>query len=166
MTYPLKIFLAVSITLFGSCNGGQSRIDPKVMDVFSDFDFVGYGPATFEEKGELDSSRVVAHGDIAKSVPVDLEVGVQYVFHYRGGRGDPQRLGRELLPSRLRALGLDVTQAPGFNGGEFAYPYIGGPYFSITFEDGVHRAVIFNRVHGEVPGKNWIVEDYILVFVS
>jgi len=136
------------------------------MDVFRDFDFVGYGPATFEENGELDHTQIVAHGNAEKSVPLDMQIRTQYVFHYRGGRGDPERLGRDLLPSRLRDLGLKVIEAPGFNGGQFSYPYMGGPYFSITFQDGVHRAVIFNRVHGEVPGKNWIVEDYVIVFVS
>lgn len=166
MTYLMNLFLAVSLILVGSCNGGKSSISLKVVDLFPDFDFVDSGPAVFEESGKLDPTQIVAHGDTDKSVPLDLQMRTQYVFHYRGGRGDPERLGREVLPSRLRALGLKVIEAPGLNGGQFSYPYIGGPYFSITFEDGVHRAVIFNRVHGEVTGKNWIVEDYVLVFVS
>lgn len=162
----MKILLAVFLVLVASCNGGQNRISPKVIEVFSDFDCVGYGPATFETDGELDPTQIVEHGDAVKSVPGDLQVRTQYVFHYRGGRGDPERLGRDVLPSRLKALGFKVIQAPGHNGGRFSYPYIGGPYFFITFDDGLHRAVIFNRVHGEVPGRNWIVEDYVLVFVS
>ena len=119
MTYLMNLFLTVSLILVPSCNGGQSRIRLKVVDIFPDFDFVGSGPAAFEEDGKLDPTQIVAHDDTEKSVPLDLQIRTQYVFHHRGSRGEPERLGREVLPTRLRALGLKVIEAPDVNGGQF-----------------------------------------------
>jgi hypothetical protein len=76
-----------------------------------------------------------------------------------------ERLGVTELPTRLRELGFEVLEAPKFNGGQFSYPYVGGPYFSIIFMDGDHKGMIFNRVDGRIADRNWVVDDYILVFL-
>jgi hypothetical protein len=160
----LKLFLVVPLILSASCHAGPRAINPKTLDVFRDFALAGQGPAKFESDGSLDVTYIVPHGEVEESRPEQVQTQVQYIFHNRGPIDD-ERLGSQDLPTRLRELGFKVLEAPKFNGGQFSYPYIGGPYFSITFMDGDHKGVIFNRVHGENAHKNLMVEDYILVFV-
>lgn len=45
----MKIIACIFLGLVASCNGGHSRISPKVIEVFSDFDCMGYGPGNFRK---------------------------------------------------------------------------------------------------------------------
>ncbi len=166
MMFSIKLCVVASLILSVSCHAETRAINPRVLDVFRDFTLVGQGPATFENDGSLDVTYIVPHDESEKVRPAQLQAKVQYVFHYREGRADNERLGREQLPTRLKELGFEVLEAPNYKGGQFSRPYIGGPYFAITFQDGEHKGVIFNRVDGNVRDENQIVEDYVLVFVS
>src|SRR4030095_6415827 len=106
-----------SLILFVSCHAETRAINPKVLDVFRGFTLVGHGPATFENDGSLDVTYVVPHGDSEEVPPAQLQSKVQYVFHYREGRADNERLGREQLPTRLKELGFEVLGAPNYKGG-------------------------------------------------
>jgi hypothetical protein len=59
---------------------------------------------------------------------------------------DNERLGREQLPAWLKELGFRVLRPRTLTEAHSLDPYIGGPYFFVTFEDGEHKGVIFNRV--------------------
>ena len=161
------LFLLILVfTVFTGCDVTPPPIEVKAFEVFRDFELVGHGEAKFEADGSIDVTYVTPHDTAADAIPQRIDPRVQYVFHYPGGRPNNERLGVEQLPDRLRKLGFTVLEAPTYGGRGLSYPYIGGPLFSITFENGKHRGVIFNRVEGEVEGKSWIVEDYILVFLS
>jgi hypothetical protein len=165
MVSKIKLCVLIPLILSVSCHAGKRGLNPRTLDVFRDFALVGHGPATFENDGSLDVTYIVPHSENEESPPAQLQTRVQYVFHNRGPAND-ERLGLQELPTRLRELGFKVLEAPRYNGGQFSYPYMGGPYFSITFLDGNHKGVIFNRVDGRVSDKNWVVNDYVLVFLS
>lgn len=165
MILRFKLLILAPLILSFSCQPGSRDINPKALDVFRDFAFVGQGPAKFDNDGSLDVTYIVAHNEIDAPRPAQLHNRVQYIFHNQGATKD-ERLGVTELPSRLRELGFRVLEAPQYNGGQFSYPYLGGPYFFITFTDGDHKGVIFNRVDSKIADKNWIVEDYILVLLS
>jgi hypothetical protein len=166
MFMPLKSFLVVFSVLLFSCQASTGRIDRKTLDLFRDFRFVGQGPATFETDGSLDVTYVIPHSEREQSRPDKLQTNTQYVFHNLSPT-DNKLLGSRELPDRLRELGFQVVEAPNLNGGNFSYPYFGGPYFSITFMDGDHKGVIFNRVDTRNGGdQTWVVHDYVLVFLS
>jgi len=165
MILRFKGFVVASMILFFSCQPSSREINPKTLDVFRDFALVGHGSAKFENDGSLDVTYIVVHNDEEQPHPEQLQTRVQYVFHNRRPVNDEQ-LGLEVLPSRLRELGFKVLEGPKLNGGQFSYPYMGGPYFSITFVDGDHKGVIFNRVDGKIANEKWVVDDYVLVFLS
>ena len=160
------IIVVLAIGLSVGCNSDARPIGPNVFEVFRGFELVAQGEAKFDADGSIDVTHVALHDGIADPLPQTVSPRVQYIFHYPGGRPNNERLGADQMPERLRKLGFTVLTAPGYNGGQFSYPYIGGPLFSITFADGKHRGVIFNRVEGQLEGKNWIVEDYILILLS
>ena len=156
----------ITLVLSVSCQTNAPEINPKVLDVFEGFDLETQGPARIENDGTLDVTYVFPHQENKLSRPSQLQTRVEYVFHYRRGPANDEQLGKEQLPGRLRELGFKVLEAPKYNGGEFSYGYIGGPFFQISFTDGVHKGVIFNKNCDWVRDKNWIVEDYVLVFLS
>lgn len=162
----IRLMLLVFLILSVSCQSKARGINPKILDVFQGFDLEIEGPARLEHDGTLDVTYVVPHQEDEHSRPSQMQIGVQYIFHHRGGPANDKQLGEEQLPARLRELGVKVLEAPKYNGGEFSYGYMGGPYFHITFMDGVHKGMIFNKNCDWVRGKNWIVEDYVLVFLS
>jgi hypothetical protein len=166
MYLHIRLLLFLILILSVSCRTNAREINPKALDVFHGFDLAIQGPARMENDGPLDVTYVVPHQENADSIPSKLQIGVQYVFHYRGGPANDQELGQEQLPARLKQLGFRVLEAPKYNGGEFSYGYIGGPFFQIIFTDGFHKGVIFNKNCDSVRDKNWIVEDYVLVFLS
>jgi hypothetical protein len=159
---PLVVVAVISLL---ACQMGSKEISTETLDVFRGFALVATGPGKFDGDGSLDVTYIVPHDDKEESRPDHLQTRTQYVFHSRSPTND-ERLGLEDLPNRLRELGFQVLEAPKFNGGQFSYPYIGGPYFSITFMNAEHKGVIFNRVDGKIADKNWIVDDYVLVFLS
>ncbi|SRR6266498_1599043 len=165
MFFEIKLCVVVPLILSVSCQAGTRGINPKILDVFRDFALVSHGPATFENDGSLDVTYIVPHDENEETPPAQLQTRVQYVFHNLGPAND-ETLGLQELPGRLKELGYKLVEAPKYNGGQFSHPYIGGPYFSITFMDGDHKGVIFNRVDGKIADKKWIVNDYVLVFLS
>jgi hypothetical protein len=158
--------LCFTLILSVSCQTNTREISPRVLDVFQGFDLEIQGPARIETDGTLDVTYVVPHQENERSRPSQLQTGVQYVFHHRGEPANDEQLGKEWLPARLRELGFKVVEAPNYNGGQFSYGYIGGPFFYISFMDEAHKGVIFNKNCDWVRDKNWIVEDYVLVFLS
>ncbi|HKY30180.1 MAG TPA: hypothetical protein VJM12_19780 [Pyrinomonadaceae bacterium] len=160
------LLVIVSCLIFFTCTNNHRAIDASVFQVFRGFDLVGLGAAKLETDGSIDTTFVPPHEQTKMQLPKTVEIRTGYVFHYASGRPNNERLAAEELPERLRKLGFKIVQAPNYNGGQFSYPYIGGPLFSIVFEDGNHKGIIFNRVEGEVRDKDWIVEDYVLVFLS
>jgi hypothetical protein len=166
MSLHIGLLLFVTLILSVSCQTNTREIHPKILDVFQGFDLETQGTARIENDGTLDETYVVPHKENEHSRPSQLQTGVQYVFHHRGGPANDEKLGKEQLPARLRELGFKVVEAPNYNGGRFSYGYLGGPFFHISFMDGVHKGVIFNKNCDWVRDKNWIVEDYVLVFLS
>lgn len=160
------MLVIVSYLIFFTCTNNARGIDAKVFQVFRGFDLVGLGTANLETDGSLGTTFVPPHEQTKMPLPKTVEIRTAYIFHYPGGRPNNERLAAEELPERLGKLGYKIVQAPNYNGGKFSYPYIGGPLFSIVFEDGNHKGIIFNGVEGEVKEKGWIVEDYVLVFLS
>jgi hypothetical protein len=165
MMFRLKLLILFPLILSFCHHASTSGIDPKALQVFRDFAFVGQGPAKVDSDGSLDVTYIAPHNEKHELRTGQLQTRVQYIFHNEGPAND-EHLGLTELPNRLRLLGFKVLDAPKFNGGQFSYPYIGGPYFSITFTDGDHKGVIFNRVDGKIADKSWLVNDYILVFLS
>ena len=161
----LRLFVVALFAVCCCCQTGPAEMTSKTLDIFSDFALVGYGPAVFGSDGSLDVTYIAPHSEAEKPHPGQLQTRTQYVFHNRGPVNDEQ-LGQHELPKRLRALGFTVLEAPEFNGGRFSYPYMGGPYFFITFQTGDHKGVIFNRVDGKVNNNKWLVNDYVLIFLS
>jgi hypothetical protein len=136
----------------------------KVLDIFSDFVFVGSGQAKFLSDGRVDTIHIVSHGINAQARPQKLEAGMQYIFHYAGGMNN-EVLAIKELPSRLTNLGLTVLSAPK-SPSELSWPSFSGPEFLIKFSDGKHIGVIYNRVDGQLIGsKSFWIEDYILVLL-
>jgi hypothetical protein len=160
----LGLYVA-ALALSVSCQSVRPGIEVKAIEVFRGFTLVGHGPAKFDSDGSLDVTYVVPHGDVEEPPPAKLQAGLQYVFHHREGPADNEQLGLEQLPARLKQLGFTVLESPEYNGGQFSYPYQGGPYFYIIFTDGNRKGVLFNRVDVNVRDKNWIVEDYVLVLL-
>lgn len=159
----MKWFLILALLV--SCHSNTHRTDRRVLEIFSDFNYVGSGAANFSQDGFPDTAYVVPHGEDRQPRPDRLVEGTQYVFHYRDGVPDNEAMGLRVLPERLRRLGYTILEAPNYNGGAFMDAYIGGPYFRIRFSDGEREGIIFNQRDGEHFEEDHIIEDYVLVFL-
>jgi hypothetical protein len=149
-----------------SCQPVNQSGETKLLDVFSDFNYVGSGPAKFKQDGSLDTIYVVPHEEEQLSQPSKLERGTQYVFHFKNGTPDNEAMGLRILPERLKKLGYKILEAPNYNGGTFLYTYIGGPYFYIKFSDGEKEAIIFNQPDRKQLTQDRVVEDYVIVVLK
>ena len=150
---PLAVILSSFLLLMGSPGKRQNEARPALMDVFSDFVFVGSGVA--------DSLEAAKHTIKPVDLPLHFQAGNQYVFHYR--RSSKQVNIYKLLRDRLLAKGFRITSRDGT-----ADPIQGGPVFRIRFEGNGSKGAIFNRfdrriINSESLSKEWTEDDYILV---
>jgi len=159
--HPFLAWLTLAVLLLTACTN-RKKIDRKVFSVFSDFVFVGSGP--YHGNSELDRT-VPAHGANPMSLPGQLEIDKLYIFHHRRPL-DGQALALSALPSRLRQQGIRITQAP-TSTKELMFPYVGGPIFTIRFEDGTHFGFIFSQVCPNLTKEidaGYTGTDYVLVY--
>ena len=159
----MRYFLV--LTLLICCQPNARDISSKGVDVFSDFRFVGSGLAKFTQGGALDTTYVAPHKGEELPRPDKIEVGTQYIFHYKDSAPDNENIGVKIIPARLKKYGFTIIEAPDDKGRPLLYPFIGGPYFYIRFSDGKHEAVIFNSSRAEQNNQDRIVDDYILVLL-
>jgi hypothetical protein len=143
------------------CQSTNARINVKILDVFSDFSFVGSTPPG-SNNNSADGPPPGQHGVTERPRPNSLEVGVQYIFHHRAPV-DNESLALHELPEMLNRKGFKVTKAPK-SAETMMHLVIGGPLFRIEFSDGTHAGVIFNSPHIDV-GEGWTDHDYVLVYV-
>jgi hypothetical protein len=146
-----------------ACTNWDSQPDSKALHIFSDFTFVGSVPYKPSEKHPVETMSL--QGNEAQQLPKKLAIGTAYVFHHRGPVDD-EKLALSELPSRLRAAGLQVQDAPK-SPRDLMFAYIGGPFFVIKFTDGRHAGLITNplsRDYVKQVDSGWMGEDYILVY--
>jgi hypothetical protein len=154
--------LSLMILLFSSCS--TSNTDSKIFDLFSDFIFVGSGPAKLSADGSIDQLYVVIHGDSSQNHPRMIKKEVQYIFHESTPTNDESFATKD-FPDRLRGAGFRIIKAAP----PMAFPFMGGPLFTIRFEAGKHEILFYNRLHGNLAGSNpsaYLGEDYILIMVK
>jgi len=158
ITWLLFPCIIMAITTTGCAK--HSVNGDKALAVFSDFSFAGSGvPHDFIAKdGQLDNTKVIAHGDASLSLPKNTAVRTQYVFHYRG-RLNRYDLGISELPTRLKQEGMQDVEAPR-SARDMMLLYIGGPLFRITFRQGTHQGMIFTQICRDFK------TDYVLVYLN
>ena len=138
----------------------------RAIGVFQDFSFVGSGLARHNADGSIDRVFIIPHENRAQPRPTTLTIGTQYVFHH-AGPVDDEELGIRTLPDRLRRLGMRVLRAPQSTKDMMGL-YLGGPLFSIDFEDHGHFGQIFNQLDPKLSNESskWAAEDFVLVYLK
>ncbi len=95
--------VTLMLTCLVGCNHGQTDAERLVTTAFQGFVYVGSFPV-----GDYTPPK---HGYEPKAIPDRFESGRIYVFHYVGRLDDASFAVTE-LPSRLRAAGAKVLEAP------------------------------------------------------
>jgi hypothetical protein len=127
---------------------------PKVLDVLSDFQYIGKKP----KGAPLDS-----HVDVKpQDLPREFEPGTQYIWLKRA-HADNQEIFKA-LQDRLRDRRITILDATGM-----MYRFIGGLAFKISFQDGHYKGMLFNTLNPRIVksgklNRQWGFDNYVLVF--
>ena len=101
---------------------------PRVLDVLSDFQFVGME----RSEASLDSHLIKP-----QDLPREFETGIQYIW-LKKGYADNEKIFK-ILQDRLRVKGITILDATGKTN-----RFIGGLAFKISFQDGPYKGTLFN----------------------
>lgn len=135
---------SLTVGLAGSlagCRKPAREAHSLVEAVFLGFDYVGEFPANDVDLGSRRHEKT--------GLPERLGPGPQYVFHLENDR-DFEEIPTRLLPSRLRAAGATVIDAPK-SWRDMAIPNIGNPIWWIEFTYGRYRG----RIRNCIDMKRW-----------
>jgi len=134
----------------------QNLVDrrPRILDVLSDFQFIGNEP-----KGVSLDSRVAIK---PQDLPREFEAGTQYIW-LKKGYADNQEIF-SVLQERLRDRGITILEAAGITN-----RFIGGLAFKISFRDGHYKGTLFNTLNPRIVKtrklhRQWGFDNYVLVF--
>jgi hypothetical protein len=161
-----KIKMCFILSVLGTlmvCQSKGQEIDPKILNVFSDYTFVGSGQAKYKDDGSLELTSVIPHNESEQPRPQKLEKGVQYVFHHLAPL-DNEELALRELPQKLSQLGFKITKSPK-GSQDLIYLVLGGPIFIIKFSDGNHEGIIYNQLETKLDDV-WSEHDYVLIYTS
>jgi hypothetical protein len=157
-----KLFLlCTTLGLFFMCQSQNDKLDTRILEVFSDFSFVGSGPTKLNDDGSVDVTHIPLHDESEQSKPKRLEMGVQYIFHHRVPV-DNEVMGLQDLPRKLSEKGFKIVGAPK-SSSDLMHLFYGGPLFRIKFSDGNYVGLVFNSLHMNLK-DGWTEHDYILVY--
>lgn len=156
-----KHFLCcTALGFFLTCQSQSSGADPRILDVFSDFSFMGTGPVKINGDGSIDVTTIPPHAESEQPLSTSVGMGVQYIFHHRAPV-DNEAMALQHFQRKLSERGYRIVSAPASRG-DLLYLFYGGPLFQIKCTDGKHDFLIFNSLHMNVK-EGWTEHDFILV---
>jgi hypothetical protein len=152
----LALWIAYIAVTVNGCNSASKAVGQAFLKAFSDFEFVGSGPA--------DTQNTPSHDLVGKALPLHFETGVLYIFHHRR-LGNGERLF-DILQARLKKNGVTILEAK-----IGPLRYIGGPAFQISFEEGGTKGTVFTSLDFKIMNNSplydqWDPDDYIIRFES
>ncbi len=160
-----RLLLCVMVFLIFLANGCKERQripDSKAFATLSDFTLAGSGPSEYPR-----DKTVPDHGLDAISVSGPLKLHTQYIFHHRSPM-NTEKLALSDLPAKMRNGGLQILNAPQ-SSRDMLYSYVGGPVFTIKFQEGNHIGFIFSGLcpsFGKQADNGWAGNDYVLVYTQ
>jgi hypothetical protein len=152
----LALWISCVAVMVNGCDSASETAAPAFLKAFSDFEFVGSGPA--------DTPNIPSHDLVGKALPLRFETGVLYIFHHRR-LGDGESLF-DILQAQLKKNGVTILEAK-----IGPLRFIGGPAFQISFEEGGAKGTVFTSLDFQVMYSSplyeqWDPDDYIIRFES